>query len=387
MIDFLTEANEMIDQMIAWRRDLHRNPELRFQEVRTAGVVAEHLRSLGIETQTGIGKTGVVGIIKGRKESPVVLLRFDMDALPLQEENEVDYASQVAGVMHACGHDTHVAMGLAVASLLAEHRQELNGTVKLIFQPAEEGAGGARAMIADGVLQDPVPNYAFGIHIDSTRPTGAIAIGEGPILAAADSFRVEIHGKGGHGALPEQTIDPLITGVQIVNAFQTIPSRNVGLLESALISICSFQAGTAFNIIPEKAVLLGTIRTYDPVIQERVHRRMNEIVEHTARAYGATASLEIDKIVPAAYNDPQMAALTRRLAADIFGAENIEMDYRVSPSDDVADFLSAAPGCQVILGAAVEGGYPHHNPRFNVDERAMPRGVALLCMTTAELLS
>ncbi len=387
MIDFLTEAKEMLDQMIEWRRDLHRHPELRFQEVRTAGIAARHLLSLGIETRTGVGKTGVVGVLKGRRESPVVLLRFDMDALPLQEENDVEYASQTAGVMHACGHDTHVAMGLAVASLLAKHRQELNGSVKFIFQPAEEGAGGARAMIADGAIKDPVPDYTFGIHIDSTRPLGAIAIGEGPILAAADSFRITIQGKGGHGALPEQTIDTLITGVHIVNALQTIPSRNVGLLESALISVCSFQAGNAFNIIPEKAVLQGTIRTYDPSIQAVVHQRMREIVENTARAFGASAELQIDQIVPAAYNDPQMAALTRRLSVGIFGEENIEVDYRVSPSDDVAEFLSTAPGCQVILGAAVEGGFPHHNPRFDIDERAMPQGVALLCMTTAELLS
>ena len=317
----------------------------------------------------------------------MVLLRFDMDALPISERNELKYVSQNPGTMHACGHDTHVAMGMGVATLLSAHRSELEGCVKFVFQPAEEGAGGALAMIAAGVLENPKPDYAFGIHIDATRPKGVVAIGSGAILAAADSFRIRVHGQGGHGALPEQTVDALMTAVQIVDALQTIISRNVGLLDSALLSVCSFQSGSAFNIIPESAELSGTIRTYDPSIQELVHRRMREIVEHTAQAAGATAEIQIDKIVPAAYNDPDMAALARRLAAGIAGIERIETNYRVSPSDDVAEFLSAAPGCQLILGAAAAGGFPHHNSRFNIDETAMPLGAALLCCLAAELLS
>ena len=386
MIDFIRESREMTQQLSAWRRDFHRHPELRFEEVRTADIVAAHLRSLDIETHTSIGKTGVVGLLEGQRQSPVVLLRFDMDALPISEENAMEYASQNPGVMHACGHDTHVAMGLGAARLLAKYRTQLNGTVKFVFQPAEEGAGGARAMIDDGVLEQPKPDYVFGIHIDATRPTGVVAIGEGPILAAADSFHITIRGRGGHGALPEQTVDALMTGVQVVGALQTILSRNIGLLDSALISVCSFQSGAAFNIIPETACLQGTIRTYDPSIQALVHQRMSEVVHHTASAYGASAELDIKNIVPAAVNDPAMAALTRQLAAEIFRPQNVISDYRAAPSDDIAEFLSAAPGCQFILGAAVEGGYPHHNPRFDIDEAAMPLGVALLCKTASSLL-
>ncbi len=384
---FFSDSMQIAGQLTAWRRDFHQHPELRFSEYRTAEKIADYLRSLNIETQTGVGKTGVTGLLRGSSTKPVVLLRFDMDALPIMEENQVEYASQNSGVMHACGHDTHIAMGLGAASILAAHREELKGCVKFVFQPAEEGAGGARAMISDGVLENPVPNYAFAFHIDATRPKGTVAIGEGYILAAADAFRIHIHGKGGHGALPEQTIDPLMTGVQIVNALQTITSRNVGLLDSALISVCSFQAGNAFNIIPDSAELSGTIRTYDPDIQDLVHRRMKNIVEHTAHSFGTTAELEIDKIVSAAWNDPAMAALSRRIASEIPGIDHVDTHYRVSPSDDMSEFLAAVPGCQLIIGAALGEGYFHHNPHFNIDESALPIGTALLCAITAELLS
>jgi amidohydrolase len=386
MIDFVAQAREIEPDLIAWRRDLHRHPELRFEEKRTAGIVAGHLRSLGYDVQTGIGGTGVVGLLQGKGVGPAVLMRFDMDALPIQEANDVEYASQNPGVMHACGHDTHVTMGMGVASLLAGQTSDFKGTLKLVFQPAEEGAGGALAMIRDGVLENPAPDYAFGIHIDATRPVGVIAIGEGPILAAADSFRILVHGKGGHGALPEDTIDALIVATQIVNALQTIVSRNVGLLDSALLSVCSLQAGKAFNIIPETAEILGTIRTYDPEVQARVHQRLEEIAHHVANAFDASVDVQIDRIVPVAINDPQIARDTRKLAAELFGADNVEIDYRVAPSDDVAEFLSAAPGCQFILGAALHG-YPHHNARFDIDERALALGVAFLSQVAFHYLN
>jgi len=386
MIDFLARARAIEPELIAWRRDFHSHPELRFEETRTAGIVTEHLRSLGFDVQTGIGGTGVVGLLQGHEDSPAVLMRFDMDALPIQEENEVEYASQNPGLMHACGHDTHVAIGMGVASLLSGQRTGFKGTLKLVFQPAEEGAGGAKAMIRDGVLKNPSPDFAFGIHIDATRPVGVIAIGEGPILAAADSFRILVHGQGGHGALPEQSIDALIVATQIVNALQTIVSRNIGLLDSALLSVCSLQAGKAFNIIPETAEMLGTIRTYDPEVQSKVHRRMKEIANHVASAFGASVDVQIDKIVPVAINDPQVARDTRKLAAELFGTDNIESDYRVAPSDDVAEFLNAAPGCQFILGAALHG-YPHHNARFDIDERSLVLGVAFLSQTAFHYLN
>lgn len=386
-MNFITSAKRIEGDLVRWRRDFHRHPELRFQEHRTAGIVTRHLQDLGLEVRTGVGKTGVVGLLKGANPGPTALLRFDMDALPIHEENEVEYKSQNPGVMHACGHDTHVAMGMGVAQVLAENREHLAGTVKLVFQPAEEGAGGARAMIADGVLEDPRPDYSFGIHIDAQRPVGLAAIGEGPILAAADRFSIRVFGRGGHGALPAQTVDALAVGVQIATGLQTVISRNVGLLESAILSICRFQAGNTFNVIPETAELEGTIRTYEPAVQNRIHRRVRELVENTAQAFGARAEVEIETIVPAAVNDPAVTAEVRQLAAELFGAENLELDYKVAPSDDMAEFLSAAPGCHLILGAALEDNFPHHNPRFNIDERALPYGVALLSATAAHFLS
>lgn len=378
MPDLLQAATEIQPQLVAWRRDLHRHPELRFQEFRTAGIVADTLRGLGLEVQTGVGQTGVVGLLRGGAgQGPTVLLRFDMDALPIQEENEVDYASQNPGVMHACGHDTHVAMGLGTAQLLAEYRGLLQGTVKFVFQPAEEGAGGALAMIADGVLENPRPDYAFGLHIDASRPLGTTAIGSGPILAAADLFEIVLRGRGGHGALPELAQDVLMAGAQIAIALQTIISRDVGLKEAAVLSVCSFNAGNAFNIIPDRAELSGTLRSYSETTQQRMHRRMREIVQGIAAAFGITAEINIRNIVPAAYNDPDAAEVACRLANQFF--DTIDTNYREAPSDDMAEFLQAAPGCQIMVGAALPSGHMHHTSRFDVDERAMPQGVALLC--------
>jgi amidohydrolase len=387
LFDFLAEAQGIAQDLSEWRRDIHRHPELRFEEVRTAGKIAAHLLDLGLEVETGVGKTGVVGLLKGKYAGPVVLARFDMDALPIQEEGPKPYISQVPGVMHACGHDTHVAMGMGVAQILAEHRDELHGTVKFVFQPAEEGAGGALAMVADGVLENPAPDYSFGVHIDSQRRLGTVAIGEGPILAAADEFRILVHGKGGHGALPEQTIDALMVGTKIVEGLHTILSRNLGLKEAAVLSVCSFHSGSAFNVIPETAELTGTVRTYDLDTQETIHQRMRAIIERTAEAYGAQADFEIETIVPAVVNDPVITAKVREIAAEMFGAENLELDYREAPSDDVAEFINAAPGCHFILGAALNPMVPHHNAKFDIDESAMPLGTALLCAEITHYLS
>lgn len=388
MPDLLQAATRIQSQLVAWRRDLHRHPELRFQEFRTAGIVAETLRGLGLEVQTGVGRTGVVGLLRGadaKLRGPTVLLRFDMDALPIQEENEVDYASQNPGVMHACGHDTHVAMGLGTAQLLSERRELIHGAVKFVFQPAEEGAGGALAMIENGVLENPRPDYAFGLHIDATRPLGTAAIGSGPILAAADLFEIVLRGRGGHGALPELADDVLLAGAQVVCALQAIISRDVGLKEAAVLSVCSFNAGNAFNIIPDRAELSGTLRSYTEATQQLMHRRMREIVQGIAAAFGVTAEVDIRTIVPAAYNDPDAAAVSCQLASQFF--DTIETDYWEAPSDDMAEFLKAAPGCQIMVGAALPAGHMHHTARFDIDERAMPQGVALLCAQALHYLS
>ena len=388
MIDYLIEAKKIEENLVRWRRDFHRHPELRFEETRTANIVAEHLKTLGFEVSTGIGKTGVVGILKGISPGPVALMRFDMDALPIHEENEMEYKSVCPGVMHACGHDAHTAIGMGVAEILSWHKEELTGTVKLVFQPAEEGAGGAMAMIKDGVLENPSIDLSFGLHIHSQTPLGMVRIGDGPILTAADKFTIAIRGKGGHGAEPQKTIDVIIIAAQIINALQTIISRNVDQLKTAIISIGSIHAGSAFNIIPERAQLQGTIRTFDEDIRELVHTRMEQIIKGVAQSHGASTSLQIENIVPAAVNNPQMCAQVRKLAEPIFGAENITTDELATPSDDMAEFLLAAPGCHFILGASPgENSYPHHNARFDINEKALPLGVALLCAEAAYFLS
>jgi amidohydrolase len=376
VIDFLSEARSIERELSVWRRDFHQHPELRFEEFRTAEVVARELRELGLEVQTGVAGTGVVGLLKGTGEGPVVLLRADMDALPITEETGAEYASQNPGVMHACGHDTHMAVGLGVAKLLVRYRDQLRGTAKFVFQPAEEGAGGALAMIEAGVLENPRPDYSLGIHIDSQHPLGWAAIGEGPILAAADEFHILVKGTGGHGALPEQTVDALIVGTQIVSALQTIISRNTGLRDQAVLSVCSFNAGSTFNVIPDRAEISGTIRSYETETQALLHRRVREIVQHIAEAFGATAEVDIKTIVPAAINDPGVAELLRELGAGIF--DDIHPSFRQAPSDDIAEFLLAAPGCQVMIGAELPNGHPHHTPLFDIDERAMPLAVALI---------
>lgn len=388
MINYLEEAKSILPDLIRWRRDFHMHPEMRFEEVRTARIVAEYLHSLGMQVQTGVGQTGVVGLLKGSRLSPVALMRFDMDALPIQEENDVEYKSQTPGVMHACGHDSHTAMGMGVARLLSEHKDELKGSVKFVFQPAEEGAGGARAMIRDGVLENPRPDISFGIHVQSQTPGKMFLIGDGPVLAAADIFHCTIHGKGGHGAIPQITVDPIVVLGQIINALQTIVSRNVDPLKFAIISICNLRAGNAFNVIPDIAEMGGTLRSYEFEIRELICKRMQTVVENISRAYGATADLEIEEIVPATVNNPTISMKVRELAASIVGPEMVSKNQLGSPSDDVAEYLRAIPGCHFVLGASRgDDDRPHHTSRFDIDESTMPYGVALLVTEVIYFLS
>ena len=285
-LDFKSEAYALHAQLIEWRRDFHRHPELAFKEVRTSGIVAQHLVSLGLEVQTGIGETGVVGILDGVKPGPVVMLRFDMDALPILEANQTDYVSENPGVMHACGHDGHTAIGMGIAQLLAKHRGELAGTLKFVFQPAEEGENGALAMIRDGVLNDPKPEVAMGLHVWNDQPLGLAAVGSGGVMAAADIINIKVKGKGGHGAQPHLCVDSVLIAAQIVNALQSVVARNVDPRQTAVVTIGALHAGTAFNIIADSAEMTGTIRTFDPAVREMVIRRVQAVVTHTAQALG-----------------------------------------------------------------------------------------------------
>jgi len=386
MTDYLTEAKQL--DLVSWRRDLHRHPELGFQEIRTAGIVARHLGELGIEVRTCIGKTGVVGVLEGARPGPVVMVRFDMDALPITEENTHEYVSETPGVMHACGHDGHVAIGLGVATLLARHRHKLTGSVKFVFQPAEEGLGGAVEMIKDGVLHNPRPDVALGLHIFSSLPSGVVAAGDGPVMAAAERFHVIVKGRGGHGAMPHQTVDAVVVAAHMVTALQTIVSRNVNPAEVAVVSVGSLHAGVAFNVIAEQAELWGTVRTFDETTRQLVLRRAREIVQDTAHAMGALAELDIEELTVAVVNDASVAARVRQTAARMVGAERVSANQRWMASEDMSYFLREIPGCFFFLGGARKADdYPHHNPRFDFDEAVLPQGVAILCEAVAGYLA
>jgi amidohydrolase len=390
MPDFLEGSRRLFEYARALRRDFHRHPELGFQEVRTAGIVARELTELGLEVSAGIGKTGVVALLEGEKPGPVVLLRFDMDALPIQEATGAEYASATPGVMHACGHDGHTAIGLAVARLLNEHRKDLPGTVKLVFQPAEEGLGGAEAMIADGVLQNPRPDATLSLHLWNDKPLGWIGVTPGPVMASADIFHIHLQGRGGHGAQPHLANDPLVASAHIISALQTILSRNVPPLESAVVSVTALRAGEAFNIIPDKAELQGTIRTFQPQVRALILERFQHIVQGIASTMGCQAEIDVQSITPAVNNDPQVSALVQQTVAELTDQTAMDTRMMTMGSEDMAFMMQDIPGCYFFVGSAnPEKGLdaPHHHPRFDIDEDSLPGATALMAASAMKLLS
>lgn len=383
--NFKQEAEKMFNQLVATRRDLHQHPELGFREFRTAGMVAERLHQLGLEVQTGVGQTGVVGLLEGDRPGPTVLMRFDMDALPIQELSETAYTSQTPGVMHACGHDGHTSIGLGVAQIMAKYRPELTGTLKFVFQPAEEGLGGAFAMMADGVLDDPKPDVALAMHIWNHVPYGQVRVVAGPCMAASSVFTLTIHGKGGHGAAPHQARDPILAAAHIIAALQSIVSRNIDPLESVVVTVGQVSAGSTFNVIPETALLKGTVRSYNEELHRMIYRRILEMATHMATAFGCEASMETIAIVPAVVNAPDVAEIVRQAAGRIVGQQNV-ISGRDMASEDMGYMLEEIPGCYFFVGGRNEpAGYsqPHHHPRFDFDERAMINGVATMAQIAA----
>jgi amidohydrolase len=378
---FKTEVGELREQLVAWRRDFHQHPELGFEEHRSAGRIEDHLRGLGYQVQTGVGRTGVVGLLEGAGPGPVVMLRVDMDALPITEETGATYASLTPGVMHACGHDAHMAIGLGVATLVARRRTSMSGVLKLIFQPAEETPGGAEAMVRDGVLDDPRPDLFLGVHVWNNLPLGTIAAPPGPMMAAEDGWTCLVQGKGGHGALPHQVVDPIVASAQMVTALQTVVSRNVDPLEAAVVSVGKIQGGNAFNVIPAEVELVGTIRTLAPQIRDTVVRRMREVLEGVAAACGVEIALKIESGTPAVINAAEVAEVVRASAGAVVGPENVLDAYRTMGSEDAAFLMQAIPGCYFFVGSAnPERGLDatHHNPRFDIDEDALPLAVETL---------
>jgi len=374
--------------LVATRRDLHQHPELGFEERRTGALVAERLQQLGYTVRTGVGKTGVLAQRDGAPKgaSRCVLVRADMDALPVEEANEVPYRSRQPGRMHACGHDGHVAIGLEVARRL--HAADLPGSLKLAFQPAEEISYGAEAMIRDGVLERPKVDAAFGLHLWNDLPTGTIGIMPGAVMASVDEFEIAIVGRGGHAAAPHQTIDPVLVAAHVVTGLQSLVSRRRNPFEEAVVSVTQLNAGHAFNVIPGRAELRGTVRTFGGKFFERAPQLVEETALGIAAAFGATAEVRYRRLTAPLVNDQRMTALMRGVAQDIVGQERVIDGIRTMGGEDMSFFLAKVPGTFAFVGSAPPGkpASPHHSPTFDIDEEALVIGAELLTRTVVRYL-
>lgn len=368
----------LTDEIAAWRHDFHEHPELLYDVHRTAGIVAERLREFGCdEVTTGIGRTGVVGVIRGRSNNSgrVIGLRADMDALPIEEASGVPYASKTPGLMHACGHDGHTAMLLGAAKYLAETRN-FDGTAIMIFQPAEEGGAGGKAMIDDGLMTRWGVQEVYGLHNMPGLPEGHFGIAPGPMLASADSFEITVHGKGGHGGMgPHRAVDSVLIGSEIVGALQSIVARNVDPMKTAVVSVCMFNAGAAFNVIPPTASLGGTVRTFDPAVRDLVERRIAEIADGIARAYGGSAETNYTRKYPATVNHERETIIAAEVARDVVGRDRV--DDRTTPimgGEDFSFMLLERPGAFIFLGMG-EGAECHH-PAYKFNDAILGHGAS-----------
>lgn len=375
----IEQARALQDRLSAWRRTIHMHPEPGFQEFSTAALVAEALREAGIRVETGIGGTGVVGYLG--QGPPTVALRADMDALPIQELNDVPYASQVPGMMHACGHDAHVAILLGTATLLAKAPLS-RGQVRFLFQPSEEGMGqdgksGAMRMIEDGVLEG--VDAIFGLHVFPDTPVGTVGVIPGPAFAAADSFHLVVRGQGGHGAYPHRTVDPIVLSAQVITAIQTIVARRLRPFDSGVITVGSIHGGTKSNIIPEEVKLSGTIRSFRPEVRDLLHAELERACG-IARVLGGDFALQIGEGYPPTVNDARMAAFVRKVAGELLGADKVHTPDPEMGAEDFSFFLEKVPGCYFRLGTGSPGGPTAglHSPHFDIDETALPVGVAVL---------
>ncbi|HSI71117.1 MAG TPA: amidohydrolase [Gillisia sp.] len=399
-----TAAEELEQQVIDWRRDFHQNPELSNREFETAKKIAAHLESLGMEVQTGIAKTGVVGILKGDNPGKVVALRADIDALPVTERNDLPFKSSVTtefmgtktGVMHACGHDTHTAILMGVAQILSNNKDKINGTVKFIFQPAEEGPppgeeGGASVMIKEGVLENPDVDAIFGLHINSATPVGTIRYKPEGTMAAVERFVINVEGKGTHGSAPWSGTDPILISAKIIDGLQTIISRESKLVDgAAVITIGKISSGVRFNIIPETAEMIGTVRTLDPAMKELILRRMNEMVPAIAEAYGGKATIEFQNNTAITYNDPELTAKMLPSLQKVAGQDKVELQKATTGGEDFSFFQEKIPGFYFFLGGqpldSTETA-PHHTPDFFIDESGLKLGVKVMSQLALDYLN
>ena len=402
--DVLTDIENIEEQVIEWRRYFHQNPELSNREFKTAEKIEQHLQSLGLEVQTGIAKTGVVGILKGDQPGKVVALRADIDALPVTERNDLPFKSEVkstfldteTGVMHACGHDTHIAILMGVAEILSAHKDKIKGTIKFIFQPAEEGPppgedGGAKLMIKEGVLKNPDVDVIFGLHINSGTPVGTIKYKSGGTMAAVERFVVTVKGKQTHGSAPWSGVDPILISAKIIDGFQTIISREAPLVEeAAVITVGKITSGVRFNIIPETAEMIGTVRTLDPKMRELIMRRMNEMARDIAKAYGGEASIEWQNNTVVTYNDPELTSQMLPTLQKIAGTENVITMNATTGGEDFSYFQEIVPGFYFFLGGMTPGNtsyYPHHTPDFLIDDSGLLLGVKAMTQLSLDYLN
>lgn len=391
--DYRATIDEMMPGVIADRRHLHQHPELAFEEVQTAAFVADRLAALGVEDiRTQVGKTGVTGLIRGtgsQGSGKVLMLRADMDALPILEENEVDYVSQNPGVMHACGHDSHVSMLLGTTKVLMDRRGDFDGTVKVLFQPAEEGGGGASAMRAAGAMEDPKVDAAMGLHIWQDVPVGNVWVRDNTAMVGVTGFTITVYGKGGHGASPDLTVDPIVVGSAIVNSLLTLVSREKSPVTPEVVSIGVFRSGNAANVIPDTAVLKGTIRSVTREQGDEVKTRLQALAEGIAASMGAKSEVEFAGAAPPLINDPEIAQLVRDAIGEGLGDDKVSQGNLMSVSEDFGEFLDPVPGCYFFVGSRnAEKGfvYGHHHPRFDIDEEAMAVGIESMSRAAVKYL-
>ncbi len=397
------EFNNIEEKVIEWRRDFHEHPELSNQEFNTAEKIASHLKSLGIETKTGIAKTGVVGILKGDNPGKTIALRADIDALPVTENNDLKFKSEVkseflgtkTGVMHACGHDTHIAILMGVAQILSENKDKINGTVKFIFQPAEEGPppgeeGGAKLMIKEGVLENPDVDAIFGLHINAATPVGTIKYKPEGTMAAVERFVINVKGKQAHGSAPWSGVDPILISAKIIDGLQTIISRNADLTESAsVITVGKITSGVRFNIIPETAEMIGTVRTLDPKNKELIINRMTDMVSTIAKAYGGEATIDFQNNTAITFNDPALTKQMLPTLKNVAGAGNVNLMKATTGGEDFSFFQEKVPGFYFFLGGMPKGAEPtrHHTPDFIIDESGLLLGVKTMTQLTFDYLN
>ena len=387
--DLVAQAKALQSRTVATRRDLHQHPEIAFEEHRTMGVVEQRLRELGLDPRAGVGGTGVVAVFESGRPRPTVLARADMDALPVPEEKDVDYRSTTPDKMHACGHDGHTSVLLSVAEALVGRKAQLAGRVVFVFQPAEEIVQGARAMLDDGALDGIEVDHVIGLHLSSNDDVGIVSVRAGPAMAATDTFRLLVKGKGGHAAYPHDVIDPIVAAAAVVTSLQTLVSRETEPADKSVVSVTSFHAGTAYNIIPQEVELKGTLRTFEDSTRKRLRTRLLEIAEGVAASYRTKLISEWTEGTPAVVNDEVAVARLKEVAGKVVGEANVVEQTPIMGGDDMALWLQQAKGVYFFVGtrSGEATSWPHHNPRFDIDERGLEVAVAVLSSGVVDLLT